>query len=76
VSIITPVTNSGGAEYSGLIVSSITIPDSGPTPSFSYNPGPEGVTLDADPVPEPATFLLFGGGLLGVAAYRRRSRRA
>jgi hypothetical protein len=33
-------------------------------------------TYNASAVPEPATFLLFGGGLAGLTAYRFRSKKA
>lgn len=42
---------------------------------WNNNVGYFDVTVSSS-VPEPATFLLFGGGLVGLAAYRRRSRKA
>jgi hypothetical protein len=32
--------------------------------------------MDYDPVPEPATLFLYGGGLLALAAFRERFRKA
>ena len=43
----------------------VDIIDNGGKENFSYS----GI---ADPVPEPATILLFGAGLLGLAAYGRK----
>ena len=45
---------------------------SGPTGST----GAIGATPNIDPVPEPITLLLFGTGLIGLSALRRRAKKA
>ena len=40
--------------------------------SFVNNPPPTGTPFDLDPIPEPASLLLLGSGLAGLAAARKR----
>lgn len=43
--------------------------------SNSYGGSIDAVTLNTAPVPEPATMLLFGTGLVGLAGFRRRMKK-
>ncbi len=36
----------------------------------------ENITISSEPVPEPTTILLLGTGLIGLAGFRRKSRRS
>lgn len=55
-------------------LTSITITNLGGNGYPTGTPFMAALTVSANPVPEPSTFLLFGIGLLGVAAYRKKSR--
>ena len=44
------------------------------TPSADNYTGLDGVNLDASPIPEPASFFAFGGGLLAIAAKLRKRK--
>jgi hypothetical protein len=45
---------------------------SDPTATVDGQPAYFGANLDVEPVPEPATLLLLGGGLAGIALKRKR----
>ena len=35
-----------------------------------------GISLNVNPIPEPATMLLFGSGLIGLAGFRRKFKKS
>jgi hypothetical protein len=65
VSAVVPGTTGGGIGIDDLIIGFFTPPGPGPGPG----PGPA-------PIPEPATMILLGSSLFGLAMFgRRRSKK-
>jgi hypothetical protein len=58
-----------GRGYSGYF-------DRIPNPLISYSGGTYALTATVGLIPEPSTYLLFGTGLLGLAAIARRTKKA
>jgi hypothetical protein len=56
--------------------SSVTIRFEGLAQPISFDPGIDNIFISGGPnIPEPATVLLLGGGLIGLGIYRRRKAR-
>ena len=73
------ITFGGGSRYENAFPSTLPNPVHFPStldggPSARYYAG--NFEFDAAPTPEPASFLLFGGGLLGLSLMLRRRRKA
>ena len=75
-----------GTTFSGLVAGTYDFScgagglDCGDTAQWDdWGPGTESITLttaDITPVPEPASMILFGSGLIGLAAWRRFKKNA
>lgn len=69
--VLTPIILTGlFADGSGNLT--VTIADASNPVSSSGFFGLAGVVLEANPIPEPSTVALFGGGLIALAMIRRR----
>jgi hypothetical protein len=71
--------NSGSYTFSGTGIASLTFKDGGgqvgiSALSYDYDGVTDGTNNDTTPVPEPSTMLLLGGGLAGLAFWRKKKQ--